>query len=108
MAGIVNANPANVVRVPNVHPGFSRGQRGYIVMDFVHGETIAERKFPEGNYHKKDIEAVAAAVQQLIGIKIPPGTAPGPPSAADPSGTTPLLSVYQVARTLRLCISRHK
>jgi hypothetical protein len=44
VAGIVNANPASVVYVPEVHLGFSRGKRGYIVMDFVQGTTLAERK----------------------------------------------------------------
>ena len=39
---------------------------------------MAKRKLPEGTYDKKDIEAVAAAVQQLTRIKMPPGTAPGP------------------------------
>ena len=78
VARIVNANPASVVRVPEVHLGFSRGKRGYIVMDFVQGATIDTRKSPEGDYDKKDIEAVAAAVQQLVNIKMPPGTAPGP------------------------------
>ena len=78
MAGIVNADPASIVRVPKVHHGFSREKRGYIVMDFVQGVTIAERKSPKGNYDRNDIKAVAAAVQQLINIKMPPGTAPGP------------------------------
>jgi hypothetical protein len=78
VAGIVNANPASVFCVPEVYLGFSRGERGYIVMDFVRGTTLAERKSPKGNYDKNDIEAVAAAFQQLIDIKMPPGTAPGP------------------------------
>jgi hypothetical protein len=73
-----NADPASIVRVPEVHLGFSRGRRGYIVMDFVQGATIETRKSPEGDHDKKDIKAVAAAVQQLINIKMPPGTAPGP------------------------------
>ena len=78
VAGIVNADPVSIVRVPKVHLGFSREKRGYIVMDFVQGVTIAERKLPKGNYDKNDIKAVAAAVQQLINIKMPPGTTPGP------------------------------
>lgn len=78
VARIVNANPANVVRVPKVHLGFSRGKRGYIVMDFVQGATLAQRKSSKGSYNKNDLKAVAAAVQQLIDIKIPAGTTPGP------------------------------
>nr|VWO99154.1 Protein kinase domain-containing protein [Ganoderma boninense] len=78
VAGVVNANPANAFRIPHVYLGFSRGKRGYIVMDFVLGATIAQRKLPNGSYDKKDIKAVAAAVQQLIDIRMPANTAPGP------------------------------
>jgi hypothetical protein len=78
VAGIVNANPASAVRIPNVYLGFSRVNRGYIVMDFVPGATLAQRKSPTGSYNKNDIKAVVAAVQQLINIKMPAGTAPGP------------------------------
>ena len=78
VAGVVNSNPASVVRIPNVYLGFSRGDRGYIVMDFVQGTTFAQRKSPKGYYYKKDIGVVAAAVRQLIDIKMPVGTAPGP------------------------------
>lgn len=78
VAGIVNANPASVVRVPEVYLGFSRGKWGYIVMDFVQGTTLANRKSPRGNYYKDDIKAVAAAVKQLTDIKMPANTAPGP------------------------------
>ena len=78
VAAIVNANPASVFRVPEVYLGFSRGITGYIVMDFVTGTTLAQRKSPKGNYHKDDINAAAAAVKQLTDIKMPAGTAPGP------------------------------
>ena len=78
VAGIVNADPASVVRVPAVHLGFSRGRRGYIVMDFVQGTTLAKRKSPEGKYYEKDIKAVATGFKQLTDIKMPAGTAPGP------------------------------
>jgi len=76
----VNANPASVVRVPEVHLGFSREKRGYIVMDFVQGATLAQRKLLKGRYDKKDTKAVAAAIQQLTNIKLPASTAPGPVS----------------------------
>jgi hypothetical protein len=78
VAGVVNANPASVVCVPEVYLGFSRENRGYIVMDFVQGTTLAQRKSPKGSYYKNDIKVVAAALQQLIDIKMPTGTAPGP------------------------------
>lgn len=78
VAAIVNASPTSVVCVPEVYLGFSRGTRGHIVMDFVHGTTLAERKSPRGLYYKDDLDAVAAAVQQLTEMKMPAGTAPGP------------------------------
>ena len=78
VARVVNANPESVVCVPEVYLGFSRGRRGYIVMDYVQGTTLAERKSPTENYYKNDIKAVAAAVQQLTDIKMPAGTPPGP------------------------------
>ena len=77
VARIVNDNAESVVRVPEVYLGFSRGRRGYIVMDFVGGTTLAQRK-RNRRYEKKDIEVVAAAVQQLTKITMPAGTAPGP------------------------------
>ena len=78
VAGIVNANPEIGFRIPQVYLVFSRGGRGYIVMDYVQGTTLAERKQHKGSYDKSDLNAAAAAVQQLINIKMPPGTAPGP------------------------------
>lgn len=77
VARIVNDNAESVVRVPEDHLGFSRGWCGNIVMDFVRGSTLAQRK-SEGHYKKKDIRAVAAAVRQLTNITIPAGTTPGP------------------------------
>ena len=70
----MNANPASVVRVPNAF----RRNRGYIVMDFVKGTTLAQRMSLKGYHYKEDIEAVATAFQQLTDIKMPMGTAPGP------------------------------
>jgi len=78
VAKIVNANPAGVVRVPDVHLGFSRKGCEYIVMDFVQGVTLEQCKSPNGGYYKKDLEAVAAAFWQLTEIKMPADTAPGP------------------------------
>ncbi|KAI5992973.1 hypothetical protein EDD15DRAFT_2367773 [Pisolithus albus] len=78
VARIVNADSENVVRVPDVHLGFSGGRQGYIVKDYVRGETIANRKSPTGNYYKKDVKAAVAAVKRLINITMPADTAPGP------------------------------
>ena len=66
------------VRVPEVYLGFSRGEDGYIAMDFVQGVRIAQRKAPKGNYYEEDIEVVVAVVQQLVDIEMPAGTAPDP------------------------------
>ena len=75
VAGIVNADPVRVVRVPEVYLIFSREECGYIVMELVEGTTFAKRT---GKYGKDDIKAVAAAVRRLTDIKMPAGTAPGP------------------------------
>ncbi|KAI6110908.1 hypothetical protein EDD16DRAFT_1486006, partial [Pisolithus croceorrhizus] len=63
---------------PEVHLGISRGKRGYIVMEFVQGMMLSQCKSPKGTHNRNDIEAVAAAIQQLTNIKIPAGTTPGP------------------------------
>lgn len=78
VAGIVNAEPAHVVRVPEVYLVFSREKCSYIVMEFVSGTTFAKRKSTTGKYEQDDINAVAAAVRRLVDINMPPGTAPGP------------------------------
>ena len=78
VADIVNANPESSFRIPQVYLVFSRGWCGYIVMDFVQGSTLAQRKKLKGSYDKSDIKAAAAAIQQLTNIKMPAGTAPGP------------------------------
>lgn len=78
VAGIVNADPVRVVRVPEVYLIFSREECRYMVMEYVEGTTFAKRKSSTGKYEKADIEAVANAVRRLTDIKMPPGTAPGP------------------------------
>jgi hypothetical protein len=77
VAQIVNADPMSVVRVPEVYFVFLRGLRRYIVMQHVAGDTVASRQLKEGKYVKGDVAAVAAAVKQLIGIRVPAGTPPG-------------------------------
>jgi hypothetical protein len=73
----VNAGPASVVRVPEVYFVFSRQRRRYIVMQHIAGDTVASRQLREGKYVKGDVAAVAAAVKQLINIRVPAGTSPG-------------------------------
>jgi hypothetical protein len=71
----VNADPASVARVPEVYFVFSRQRRRYIVMQHIAGDTVASRQLREGI--KGDVAAVAAAVKQLISIRVPAGTSPG-------------------------------
>jgi len=77
VAQIVNADPATVVRVPNVYLVFLRGRYRYIVMQHVAGDTVASRRLTTGKYIEGDLAAVAAAVRQLISIRVPAGTPPG-------------------------------
>ena len=76
VAKIVNTK--GVVRVPEVYAVFSRGGCRYIVMEHVGGTTFASRKSSSGGYDKKEVQAVADAVTQLVNIKLPAGSAPGP------------------------------
>jgi hypothetical protein len=78
VAGIVNADPVRVVRVPEVYLIFSRDSCGYIVMEFVEGTTFAKRKSGTGQYERDEMRAVADAVCRLVEIKMPADTAPGP------------------------------
>jgi hypothetical protein len=77
VAQIVNADPATVVRVPDVYLVFLRGRCRYIVMQHVAGDTVASRRLSTGKYAKGDLAAVAAAVKQLVSIRVPAGTPPG-------------------------------
>ena len=86
VAGIVNADSASVFRVPNVYLGFSCEKQGYIVMDFVEGTTVAQRKLDGGRYKTRDIKAVAAVVKQLTNIKVPADTHPPGPIGGGPIG----------------------
>ena len=78
VAKIVNSNPVSVVHVPKVYLCFLRTNRGYIVMDFIQGTTLAQHKSPNRNYYNKDLKAVATTFQQLTDVKLPAGSAPGP------------------------------
>ena len=109
VARIVNANSASVVRVLEVHLGFSRGKRGYIVMDFVQGTTIAKRKLPEGSCPRETTirRTSKPLLQQLIDIKIPRAPLPAP-SVAVLSATTSSPIACRRSSTPRLGISRHR
>ncbi|CAA7259041.1 unnamed protein product [Cyclocybe aegerita] len=77
VAQIVNADPTSAVRVPKVYLVFSRERCRYIIMEYVAGDTVASRRLSDGKYVKDDLAAVAAAVKQLISIRVPAGASPG-------------------------------
>ena len=48
-------------------------------MDFVSGKTVADRKsLITGKYQEEDLKAAVSAVRQLIELRVPAGTPPGP------------------------------
>lgn len=62
VAKIVNSNPASVVCIPDVYLIFARKHQAHIVVDFVQGTTLEQRKTTEGYlYDKNELDAVAAA-----------------------------------------------
>jgi hypothetical protein len=77
VAQIVNADPTSVVRVPQVYLVFLRERCRYIVMQYIAGDTVARRQPSPSRYAKGDVAAVAAAVKQLIDLRVPAGTPPG-------------------------------
>jgi len=77
VAQIVNADPASVVRVPEVYFVFLRGRCRYVVMQYVAGDTVTSRRLKEGKYVEGDVTAIAAAVKQLFKLRVPVGTPPG-------------------------------
>ncbi|KAK0184570.1 hypothetical protein F5146DRAFT_1125562 [Armillaria mellea] len=77
VAQIVNADPTSIVRVPQVYLVFLRERCRYIVMQDIAGDTVAHRQPSPGRYANGDVAAVAAAVKQLIGLRVPAGTPPG-------------------------------
>ena len=107
VAEIVNADPATVVRVPNVYLVFLRGRCRYIVMQHVAGDTVASRRLSTGKYAKGDLAAVTAAVKQLINIRMPVGTNPGY-IGGGPIGHDFFLDCESSCETPRSDISRFK
>lgn len=77
VAEIVAATRGSVVSVPTVYLAFSRGRLRYIVMEYIDGRPVADPKVSPEQY-KEDVKAVAAAVKQLVGIRAPADTQPGP------------------------------
>ena len=48
-------------------------------MEFVSGKTVADRKsLITGKYQEEDLKAAVSAVRQLIELRVPAGTPPGP------------------------------
>jgi hypothetical protein len=79
VARIVNTDPSSTFRVPEVFVIFSLGWCRYIVMEFVSGKTVADRKsLTTGKYQEGDPKAAVSAVRQLIELRVPAGTPPGP------------------------------
>ncbi|KAH8824856.1 hypothetical protein DL96DRAFT_1611057 [Flagelloscypha sp. PMI_526] len=79
VANIVNADSEKIVCIPQAYLIFSCGRIRYIVMQFVEGKTVGERKFTNmDKYREEDVQAVVAAVKRLTALKMPPGTPPGP------------------------------
>jgi hypothetical protein len=103
----VNTDPASVVRVPEVYFVFLRKKRRYFVMRYIAGDTVESRKLRAGKYAKDDVLAVAAAVKQLINIRMPADT-PLATSAADPSAMTFSSNACRLWNTPRSEISRPK
>lgn len=79
VARIVNVDPSSTFRVPEVFVIFSIGWCRHIVMEFVSGKTVADRKsLTTGEYQEADVKAAVSAVKQLIELRVPAGTPPGP------------------------------
>ncbi|TDL19625.1 hypothetical protein BD410DRAFT_434290 [Rickenella mellea] len=75
----MNAISSTAVHVPAVYLAFMADGRGYIVMEFVPGLTVAQRLSEPGADAKNMYQAVGRAVQQLIAHRAPTGTTqPGP------------------------------
>lgn len=68
VAGMVNSVGGTAVLVPKVYMAFEDNGRGYIVMEYIQGSDCSQ----------SDVIKVAAAVQQLISLRIPATNAPGP------------------------------
>jgi len=81
LAGVVNAAPDSAVRVPRIHLAFMYEGDGYIVMEYVAGVTVQQLlQKPNATRAERNriYKAVAAAVKQLIEIRVSADTPPGP------------------------------
>ncbi len=75
VAQIVNADPTSAVRVPEVYFVFLSQDCRYVVMQHVPGNSVESRQLRAGKYGK-NLAAVAAAIKQLISIRVPASTPP--------------------------------
>lgn len=79
LARLVNDIPNTAVHVPEVYFEFVRGGLRYIAMEYIPGDTVEQRRVANGGkFRTEDIEKVAAAIQQLISLRVPADTPPGP------------------------------
>ncbi|KAJ6558326.1 hypothetical protein B0H19DRAFT_1150779, partial [Mycena capillaripes] len=78
VAAAVNNSSESVVRVPNVYSAFVCENLCYIVMEYTSGPTAEERLRAPGADRSSICQAVAAAVKQLLAIRPPADSVPGP------------------------------
>jgi hypothetical protein len=71
-------NPAPGVKAPEVYFAFEYEGETYIVMEYVHGQTVAELLRDPSNSANWIYDVVTKAVTHLVGIPVPSDARPGP------------------------------
>ncbi len=77
VAQIVNEEPSRIVRVPEVYAVFVAQSCRYIIMQYIAGDTVASRQPSSSSYAPGDVEAVAAAYNRLVSLRVSADSAPG-------------------------------
>ncbi len=77
VAGVAPDTAVLLVHVPRVHLAFLYEGRGYIAMEYVAGVTIQQHLQKPNVERSRTYKAVAAAVKQLIEIRVSPDGPPG-------------------------------
>ena len=70
--------PASGVKAPEIYLAFEYEGETYIVMEYVHGQTVAELLRDPFNNANWIYDLVAKAVTHLVGIPVPSDARPGP------------------------------
>ncbi|KAJ6558335.1 kinase-like domain-containing protein [Mycena capillaripes] len=78
IAAVVNSSPESVVRVPKVYSAFVCDNLCYIVMEYIAGPTADELLRAPGADRGSICQTVAAAVKQLLTLRAPADSIPGP------------------------------